>query len=249
MKYHLLKNGQKQVIFAKEEIMTTKRFLILLALASFALILAACELSASTPPPASPTPDSAMSTLQAELGNIATQTAVAGGGGGTGATQPPTGGTPDTTPATTPGTTPAIPSGSTPAATEAPPEEPAPEEEIEVPTATPGIPKNYTIERGEFPFCIARRFNVNVGELLNLNGLSVNSLVSVGYTLKIPQTGNKFDGDRSLRKHPTTYTVSSGDTIFSVACLYGNVDPYAIAQKNGLKKPYTLKAGETIKIP
>jgi hypothetical protein len=45
-----------------------------------ALSLAACELSASTPPPTSPTSDSAMSTLQAELGNIATQTAAAGGG-------------------------------------------------------------------------------------------------------------------------------------------------------------------------
>jgi len=222
--------------------MTIKRFLVVLVTVLTAFSLAACELSASTPPPTSPTSDSAMSTLQAELGNIATQTAAAGGGGAPVITP---------TPVTTPGVQ-APESGEAtvpppPAATEEPTSEP--EEPVVVFTATPGIPKNYTLEKGEFPFCIARRFDVDVGELLSLNGLGTNSIVPVGFTLKIPQTGNNFDGQRALRKHPTDYTVVSGDTIYSVACLFGDVDPSAIAQANSLKKPYNLNPGKTISIP
>lgn len=238
--------------------MNLKRIVMLLALAVLAIGLAACELSASTPPPASPTPDSAMSTLQAELSSIATQTAAAGGGVQVGTPQTPAG-TPQATPvvdtpgAETPQTgqeTPAA--GETPAAPEAPtaePEQPEEEEPVDFEFEEPPLPNNYTIQKGEFPFCIARRFDVDVSELLSLNGLGVNSLVSVGYTLKIPQTGNGFNGQRALQSHPDTYTVSSGDTIYSIACLYGNVYPEAIAQRNDISKPYNLRAGQELQIP
>ncbi|MBN2550725.1 MAG: LysM peptidoglycan-binding domain-containing protein [Anaerolineales bacterium] len=139
----------------------------------------------------------------------------------------------------------------TPAATEAPPmPTQAPEElpVIVVPTATPGLPATYTLQKGEFPFCIARRFNVDPGELLRLNGISGN-LYSAGMVLKIPQTGRAFPGSRALRSHPTTYTVGSGETIFSIACLFGDVDPNAIAFANNLTPPYKLTAGQTIQIP
>jgi LysM repeat protein len=243
--------------------MVPKRIVLLLALALLAIGLAACELSASTPPPASPTPDSAMSTLQAELGNIATQTAAAGGGVPVGTPvvpagtdqAPPAGGTPG---AGTPGTEPQTPDTGTPEATEAPVEEPEepqeepqePEEEdVDFEFEEPPLPNNYTIQKGEFPFCIARRFDLDVSELLSLNGLGANSLVSVGFTLKIPQTGNGFSGQRSLRDRPDTFTVSSGDTINSIACLYGDVFPEAIAQRNNLSKPYNLRAGQELRIP
>jgi LysM repeat protein len=237
--------------------MVPKRIVLLLALAVVAVSLAACELSASTPPPASPTPDSAMSTLQAELSSIATQTAAAGGGVPVGTPVTPAG-TPQATPAAgTPGAeTPAGGEGTStgegePAATEAPTAEPEqPEEEpVDFEFEEPPLPKNYTIQKGEFPFCVARRYDLDVSELLSLNGLGVNSLVSVGYTLKIPQTGNGFNGQRALQDHPDTYTVSSGDTIYSIACLYGNVYPEAIAERNDIKKPYNLKAGQELKIP
>ena len=120
---------------------------------------------------------------------------------------------------------------------------------VVVPTATPGIPKSYTLQRGEHPYCIARRFNVNPDELLRLSGLSRSSTYYAGMDLTIPQTGNTFPANRSLRNHPGTYVVQSGDTIFSVACLYGDVDPYAIAAANSLQSPYRLDTGQTIQIP
>jgi LysM repeat protein len=110
-------------------------------------------------------------------------------------------------------------------------------------------PATYTLQKGEFPFCIARRFNVNQAELLALNGMTLNSKPLVGTTLKIPQTGNPFVTNRSLRDHPTTYTVASGDTIYTIACKYGDVGPDMIALANNLEAPYNLTTGQTLNIP
>jgi len=223
--------------------MTTTRYIIFIVLVTSALILSGCKLSASTPPPATATPDSAMSTLEAELGNIATQTSVAGGAVEGAPTQPPpTGG--ESTEGTSP--TEAAPPTS-PENTQPPP---APTQTpVPVAPATPGIPETHQLQKGEFPFCIARRYNVNVSELLSINGLGTNSVVPVGFSLKIPQTGNQFDGQRALLNHPTNYTVVAGDTIYTVACKYGDVDPMAIAQANNLSSPYTLSGGQSIHIP
>ena len=147
-------------------------------------------------------------------------------------------------------------SSGAPAATEVPTEVPtavptqAPSPTMAtVPTSTPGIPRTYTLHKGEFPFCIARRFNVNQYELLNASGLSLNSIPSTGYVLTIPQTGHPFDGNRALRPHPATHTVVAGESIYSIACLYGDVSPEAIAAANGLQAPYNLTAGQTLQIP
>jgi LysM repeat protein len=77
----------------------------------------------------------------------------------------------------------------------------------------------------------------------------LNSQVQTGATLKIPQTGNPFVTDRSLKDHPTSYTVVAGDTIYTVACKFGDVGPDMIILVNGLQSPYTLSAGSTIQIP
>lgn len=113
-------------------------------------------------------------------------------------------------------------------------------------------PDTYTLQKGEFPYCIARRFNVNPRELMSLNGLSVaqSTALQPGLTLQIPQTGNPFPGTRALQPHPTTYTVQSGtETIYSVACKFGDVDPVNIANQNGLVAPYTLAFGQVLNIP
>ena len=110
-------------------------------------------------------------------------------------------------------------------------------------------PATYTIQKGEHPFCIARRFNINQSELLSINGLGLNSKVPVGFTLKIPQTGNPFVTDRALIKHPAQYTVKAGDTIYTIACAFGDVSPDMIALANNLQSPYSLSAGQVLQIP
>jgi LysM repeat protein len=103
---------------------------------------------------------------------------------------------------------------------------------------------------GEFPYCLARRFNVNQEELLSLNGLTGAETLQPGKVLRIPQTGNPFVGDRAWHAHPATYTVSSSeDTIYKVACYYGNIDPTQIIAANSLVSPYTLHINQVLNIP
>lgn len=110
-------------------------------------------------------------------------------------------------------------------------------------------PSTYTLQQGEFPFCIARRFNVDPGDLLNLSGLSEGVIYPPGTTLRIPQSGS-FPGDRMLRNHPATYTVSqTGETVYGVACTFGDVDPALIASTNGISVGATLNVGQTLNIP
>jgi LysM repeat protein len=119
-----------------------------------------------------------------------------------------------------------------------------------VPTSTPGHPSSYTLMPGEFPYCIARRFNVNQQELLSMNGLSDATLLQPGSVLNIPQTGNPFVGARALHPHPTTFTVSSAnETIYSAACYFGDVDPSQIIAANSLTSPYVLHMNQTLNIP
>lgn len=132
----------------------------------------------------------------------------------------------------------------------------------EVPTSIPAAaatsvpvgsrPASYTLQAGEFPYCIARRYNVDPDALLSASGLTsaqANSL-SAGTVLTIPQNAGGFPGDRALRAHPTTYTVASGDeTVYSVACLFGDVDPNSIASANGISASAKLTLGQTLSIP
>jgi LysM repeat protein len=121
----------------------------------------------------------------------------------------------------------------------------------EVPTVTVNRPASYQLQKGEFPYCIARRFNVDPAELLSLNGLSSGDIYYPNRTLTIPQSGNPFPGTRALRTHPDTYTVPDANmTVNGVACVYGDVDPAAIVQANpGLSLGSTLTVGQQIKIP
>jgi LysM repeat protein len=210
--------------------MNIKRFLLVLVIMLYAFGAVGCTLRASTPPPSTatveggfPVPGEGTQTLGL-FEQIATQTALAAGGKGV----------TNATPTTVAVVTQAAPSPTT---------------AIVVATSTPGLPANYTLQKGEYPYCIARRFNVSPAELLSLNGLNNNSTTYPGMKLKIPQTGKAFPGTRAWHKHPATYTVKAGDTIYIVACYYGDIDPLVIAQVNSLSSPYTLKSGQSLQIP
>ncbi|MGD0612877.1 MAG: LysM peptidoglycan-binding domain-containing protein [Anaerolineales bacterium] len=121
---------------------------------------------------------------------------------------------------------------------------------IVVPTATPGRPVSYTLQSGEYPYCIARRFNVDPAELTSANNLTSGQLLQPGVVLTIPQTGDLFPGTRALHAHPSTYTVSNPqDNIYKIACYYGDVSPDEIAYANSLVAPYTVNVGQVLNIP
>ena len=110
-------------------------------------------------------------------------------------------------------------------------------------------PPTYRLQKGEFPYCIARRFDVDPQELLARNGLTTAEAYSLatGTELSIPQSGS-FPGRRALATHPATYTVVSGDTIYSVACKFGDVSPEDIIRDNNLSANPTLTSGQSLSI-
>jgi LysM repeat protein len=119
-----------------------------------------------------------------------------------------------------------------------------------LPTSAPvgSRPSSYTLQPGEFPYCIARRFDVNPDDLLTMNNLASGDIYYPNLTLRIPQTGS-FPGTRALQNHPTTYSAVAGETVYGVACKFGDVDPAAIAQANNISPSAVLTAGQPLNIP
>lgn len=240
----------------------SKKSTLLFFVILLALTLSACTRAASTAPDTLATPqvnfpDAVPTSGMSVIETAGTQTAVAAGlplptAGGTAdpnqpATPTPAAGTPVVLQATNtpdPNVSTALPSVTPLAAanTTVP--------QATVQTSPLSRPGSYALHAGEFPYCLARRYNINPDELLALNGLNPNqSYYAPGTVISLPQTGNPFPGARALKAHPAQYTVQSGDTIYSVACDFGDVDPQAIAGANNLGGTVNLTAGTTIQVP
>lgn len=223
----------------------SKKFISILAVGiALAILPTACLRSASTAPmpTTTTTGNPAVSDPMKMLQNLATQTAMAGTGLPTSGTlTPDLTGTP-TVEGTLPSPTPTslIPPTGEPGITATP---------LAITVTPPARPATYTLHEGEFPYCIARRYNIDPDVLLSLNGLSGGETFSPGLVLTIPQTAAVFPSPRALIQHPATYTIQANDTIYSIGCKYGDVDPQAIAAVNGLTAPYTLHAGQSLSIP
>jgi LysM repeat protein len=203
--------------------MTKKISIVIVSVVLFALVLSGCKMPASKAP-TTPT-DQAMTTpirIQTDSPEFMTQTAIAKSAN-----------------------TATIGADESPEAQ--PTNTPQPTEVIAVPTLT--RPAEYTLQEGEFPFCIARRYDLNPQDLLDLNNLGPDDLLSPGTTIQIPQTGSWQDDSRALLPHPTSHTVSQGETIYSIACDYGDVSPEAIIAVNQLQEPYDLTPDQTLNIP
>jgi LysM repeat protein len=241
--------------------MKASRFFILILVILFAFGLAACTRSASQAPDSAesgdlPLPGDETPEPMSLLEEMATQTAIAQESGAKGV-ETEAGGEETTaggdTAEETAGEESATGEGeaATPAETDTEADEEAGGgQETVVEVKEYDVPANYTLKSGEFPYCLARRFNISPTELLSVNGLTLNSQVYVGTTLKIPKDAGPYNqGDRALRAHPVDYTVVAGDTVYSIACLFGDVDPRAIVDVNNLGSGQALSAGQVIKIP
>lgn len=110
-------------------------------------------------------------------------------------------------------------------------------------------PQTWAVQGGETVYCLARRFDVDPGEMLQINNLYAGSMLSIGDVLNVPQSGSWPGGERELLPHPDTWTVTPGETVYQIACAYGDVWPEHIIQANNLKEPYDLTGIETLDIP
>ena len=224
------------------------RYLHILILSVILVVgLTACEMKASTPPPPTENGMTVMETIGADKVEEAAE-----GGAAPDAAEGEAGVAGSALSEGTTVATPAITSETSAAETSppAPTNTPSP-----VPTSTPGtvtshgVPASYTLHKGEHPFCLGRRFNIDPDALLAHNSLVRGVILYPGHTLQIPTNAKPFPGNRALKSHPDSYTVLTNDTFYSIACLYGDVYPEAIAEYNNMSVSQNLNAGTVIHIP
>ena len=225
-----------------------------LAIASLILIamfLGACTRTASTPEATAGTAQTTsaltgqQATMEAVRSALLTQTAQAASGS-KGTSTPlvvATQGTPSSA-SSTPGTPQA-----TTAATSA--------------AATTCGPTSYTVLSGEWVYSIARKFNLDPQEIIDLNGLVAPYALTPGQTLKLPgdcpsgttpvvvatvTPGGPTVTPGGTIAAGTVYYVQAGEWVYSIARKFG-VDPQAIIDTNNLAAPYTLSVGQKLIIP
>lgn len=100
--------------------------------------------------------------------------------------------------------------------------------------------QTYTIKSGDNLYQIAKTFNTTVDEIKALNNLTSNTL-TIGTILKIPQSKEETSADY------LTYTVVSGDTLYSIAKRY-NTTANTIKNYNNLTSNL-LSLGQILRIP
>lgn len=101
-----------------------------------------------------------------------------------------------------------------------------------------GGKNTYTVQKGDSLWSISKKFGVTVDELKASNNLTSNNL-SIGQVLNIPTKQNEVIGN--------TYTVKSGDTLYSIANNYG-VTINEIKNLNNLTSNI-LTVGQSLIIP
>ncbi len=213
--------------------MKKSRMLIFIVIIS-SLLFSACTMSASTPPPITPT------TNLSEIARQATETAIA--------KTPKSGETlvPEGTQQGDVDNTTAV--AEVELATSTP--EPAGAQETSAPDPVSyAVPDTYTLHEGEFVWCLARRFNILPEDIMTYNGYESGDILYPGEIVQIPPNSRAYIGERALQYHPTSYTVIYGDTLYSISCLFGDVDPRAIAAANDLDIDQALTSGTVLQIP
>ncbi len=112
---------------------------------------------------------------------------------------------------------------------------------IDKPYSGGEIEGTYTVKSGDSLWSIANRFNTTVAEIKRLNNLNTNAL-QVGQVLKLP-TGNENAND----SQENTYTVKSGDSLWSIANRFHTTVP-ELKTLNNLNTNI-LQIGQILKLP
>jgi murein DD-endopeptidase MepM/ murein hydrolase activator NlpD len=95
-------------------------------------------------------------------------------------------------------------------------------------------PDSVVVQPGETLYGIARRYDVPVRSLIEVNGLTPPYRMEAGRKLRLPK----------VQQH----IVQAGETLYSISRANG-VDTSTLARRNGLQPPYRIWIGESLVLP
>ena len=95
----------------------------------------------------------------------------------------------------------------------------------------------YTVQKGDTLYNIAKMWGTTVEKLAELNGIRNPDKLEVGRVIRLP-----YDGGDDI------YIVKKGDTLFDIAKMY-NTTPEALADYNGITDINSIEPGQILRIP
>ncbi|MCP5057592.1 MAG: LysM peptidoglycan-binding domain-containing protein [bacterium] len=144
---------------------------------------------------------------------------------------------------------------------------PAPEPAMEEPAPSVSVPSSlHTVAPGETVWAIARRYDLTVEELVDLNAIADVRQVSVGTELivpgapesilpELPEPAAELERpDVAAAPIPAVedashnYRVRRGETLWRIAQRHG-IEAAELAAMNGMQRPERLRAGRVIQVP
>lgn len=104
----------------------------------------------------------------------------------------------------------------------------------------------YTIRPGDSWWSIANRFGMDMYQLAQLNGMSINNVIHPGQKIKVK--GTIKNGAKPVKNTNTSsYVVKPGDSWWSIAAKHG-LSMYALASRNGKTIYSVIHPGDKLTI-
>ena len=111
------------------------------------------------------------------------------------------------------------------------------------------------VYRGDTLYSLARRYRTSVGELASANGLFAPYALTAGQTLVLPGTQTALAPPPSARKaaprpqqRARVHVVRPKETLYRIS-VNNNTSVQKLAQLNGIRAPYSLAVGQTLRLP
>lgn len=104
----------------------------------------------------------------------------------------------------------------------------------QAPVSSPNVFGVHSVQKGETLWTIAQAYQVDLRDLLDMNGLQPPYKLGKGARVRIPA--------------PRTYTAHKGDTLYRVSRMF-NTTTTELARLNNFEAPYKLTKGQTLQIP
>ncbi len=107
----------------------------------------------------------------------------------------------------------------------------------------------HVVQTGDTLFSLARRYNLTITAIMQVNGLTNPNMIYIGQRLVIPSGSAAPAATPVAPAGPdSVYTVRTGDTLYAIALRHG-ASMVSIAQVNGIVNPSLIYIGQQLVIP